>query len=64
MQQHITHQIRKKAMDGQAKQLADLLDRYQPDEVIVNAQIWDHATRLKSVEIGAKVLRELGAEAA
>ncbi len=27
MQQHITHQIRKKAMDGQAKQLADLLDR-------------------------------------
>jgi luciferase family oxidoreductase group 1 len=46
------------------RQLADLLDRYQPDEVIVNAQIWDHATRLKSVEIGAKVLRELGAEAA
>lgn len=43
-------------------QMAALLERYKPDEVIVNAQIWDHEARLKSVEIGARVLRALGAE--
>lgn len=44
------------------RQIADILERYQPDEVIVNAQIWDHEARLKSVGLAAKVLRELGAE--
>lgn len=44
------------------RQIADILEKYQPDEVMVNAQIWDHAARIKSLEIGASVLRDLGAE--
>ena len=44
------------------RQTADILEKYQPDEVILNAQIWDHTARLESVRIAAKVLRELGAE--
>ena len=44
------------------RQVADILETYQPDEVMVNAQIWDHDARLESLRIGAKVLQELGAE--
>lgn len=44
------------------RQVADILEKYQPDEVMVNAQIWDHAARLTSVGIAAEVLRDLGAE--
>ncbi|WP_136635452.1 LLM class flavin-dependent oxidoreductase [Pseudooceanicola onchidii] len=44
------------------RQVADILEKYQPDEVMVNAQIWGHEARLKSLEIGARVLRDLGAE--
>jgi luciferase family oxidoreductase group 1 len=44
------------------RQVADILVRYQPDEVIVNAQIWDHAARLRSLGIASRVLRALGAE--
>jgi len=44
------------------RQVADILERYQPEEIMVNAQIWDHDARLRSVGIAAKVLRELGAE--
>jgi luciferase family oxidoreductase group 1 len=34
-----------------AKGVADFITRYRPDEVIVTAQIYDHAARLKSFEI-------------
>lgn len=44
------------------RQVADILERYHPDEVIVNAQIWDHGARLRSLSIAARVLRSLGAE--
>lgn len=44
------------------RQIADILERYQPDEVMVNAQIWDHGARLTSVGIAAEELRALGAE--
>ncbi|MGI3167735.1 LLM class flavin-dependent oxidoreductase [Pseudooceanicola sp. C21-150M6] len=44
--------------------LGELIERYAPDEVIVNAQIWDHAARVRSVEIAARALRSHGALAA
>ena len=34
-----------------ARGVADFIARYQPDEVIVTSQIFDHAARLKSFEI-------------
>lgn len=41
-------------------QLSTLIERYQPDEVIVNAQIHDHQARLESLRIGAEALQGLG----
>jgi len=38
-----------------AKGLNDFIARYRPDEVIVTAQIFDHAARLKSFEILSRV---------
>jgi luciferase family oxidoreductase group 1 len=43
-----------------AKGMADFIARYRPDEVIVTAQIHDHAARLRSLEILSAAL-ELGA---
>lgn len=40
-------------------QLAALVARYQPDEVIIAANIHDHAARLRSFEIAAEVMKEL-----
>ncbi|MEY8827304.1 LLM class flavin-dependent oxidoreductase [Sedimentitalea sp. XS_ASV28] len=37
--------------------MATLLQRYQPDEVIVSAPIHDHAARLRSLEITAEVMQ-------
>jgi luciferase family oxidoreductase group 1 len=37
--------------DTVAKGVTDFIARYRPDEVIVTAQIYDHAARLKSFEI-------------
>jgi len=34
-----------------AKGVGDFIARYRPDEVIVTAQIYDHAARLRSFEI-------------
>lgn len=39
--------------------LAELIETYQPDELIVTGMIHDHAARLKSFEIAAKVLGEM-----
>ncbi len=38
-----------------AKGLRDFIARYRPDEVIVTAQIFDHAARMKSFEILSRV---------
>ena len=40
--------------DTVAKGVADFITRYRPDEVIVAAQIFDHAARLRSFEIVSK----------
>ncbi len=39
-------------------QLGAIIDRYQPDEVIVTGMIHDHAARVRSIEIAASVLQE------
>ncbi len=40
------------------RQLAALLELTAADEIIATAQIYDHAARVRSFEIGAEVLRE------
>ena len=42
-------------------QLAALVDRHAPDELILTGQIHDHAARLRSFEIAADVLGAMGA---
>jgi luciferase family oxidoreductase group 1 len=42
-----------------SEQLRVLIDRYQPDEVIVAANAHNHLARMKSFEIASAVLREL-----
>ncbi|ETX27174.1 LLM class flavin-dependent oxidoreductase [Roseivivax isoporae] len=44
------------------RQLAALIERYRPDEVILTGQIHDHDARLRSFEIGADAMQALGAE--
>ncbi|RBI86955.1 alkane 1-monooxygenase [Rhodosalinus halophilus] len=44
-------------------QLAGLIDRYRPDELILTGQIHDHAARLRSFEIAAEVLADMKAAA-
>ena len=44
--------------------LAQLIDRYQPDEIIVNGQIHDHAARMKSFEIAAGAMDVLNGKVA
>jgi len=39
------------APDTIAKGLSDFIARYQPDEIIATAQIFDHAAHMKSLEI-------------
>ncbi|WP_103332349.1 LLM class flavin-dependent oxidoreductase [Pseudotabrizicola formosa] len=41
------------------REIAALIDRYQPDELMVTGMIHDHAARLRSFEIAAEVLGEL-----
>jgi luciferase family oxidoreductase group 1 len=43
--------------DSVQSQLAGLIARYQPDEVILTGQIHDHAARVKSFEIAADVMK-------
>jgi hypothetical protein len=39
------------------RQMADLIDRYQPDEVILTGQIHDTSARIRSFEIAAEVMQ-------
>ena len=41
------------------RRLQELLEQTQADEIIATAQIYDHAARLRSFEIGAEVFRTL-----
>ncbi|NCO21211.1 MAG: LLM class flavin-dependent oxidoreductase [Rhodobacterales bacterium] len=41
------------------QQLGDLVERYQPDELLVTGMIHDHAARVRSFGIAADVLRDL-----
>lgn len=41
------------------QELAAIVERYQPDEVIITGQIHDHDARLRSFEIAAEALREI-----
>ena len=40
-------------------QLAELIDRYQPDEMILTGQIHNHLARVRSFEITAEVMKEI-----
>jgi alkanesulfonate monooxygenase SsuD/methylene tetrahydromethanopterin reductase-like flavin-dependent oxidoreductase (luciferase family) len=42
------------------RQLSALIDRHAPDEIMVTGMIHDHAARVRSLEITAEVLRDLG----
>jgi luciferase family oxidoreductase group 1 len=46
------------------RQLADLIDRYRPEEVILTGQIHDHAARLRSFEIAAEAMADIARKAA
>jgi len=41
------------------RQLTEIADRYQADELILTAGIHDHAARVKSYAIGAEVLKQI-----
>ncbi len=41
------------------RQLGDLVEAFQPDELMVTGMIHDHAARIRSFEIAADVLREM-----
>ena len=41
------------------RQLGDLVEAFQPDELMVTGTIHDHAARIRSFEIAADVLREM-----
>ncbi len=46
------------------RQLADLVARYRPEEVILTGQIHDHAARLRSFGIAAEAMADIALEAA
>jgi luciferase family oxidoreductase group 1 len=46
------------------RQLADLVARYRPEEVILTGQIHDHAARLRSFEIAAGAMADIAQAAA
>ena len=52
------------APDTVRRQLQALIDRHQPDELMVTGMIHDPAARLKSFTLGAEVLRDLVREPA
>jgi luciferase family oxidoreductase group 1 len=46
------------------RQLAALIDRYRPEEVILTGQIHDHRARLRSFEIAAEAMADIARKAA
>lgn len=49
------------APDKVTSELSVLIDRHRPDEVILTGQIHDHAARLRSFEIAADAMKQIGA---
>ncbi len=47
------------APDTIYRRFEDIINRYQPDEVMVTGMIHDHPARLRSFELAAKVLKSL-----
>lgn len=50
--------------DSVRRTLALLIERYEPDEVILTGQIHDHAARKRSFAIAAEAMQALGSVAA
>jgi len=46
--------------DTVQRRIAELLDRTKVDELMITAQIYDHASRVRSYEITAEVRDRLG----
>lgn len=64
MRQAVDRALRISAVGDPAsvrQQLADLIARHRPDEVILTGQIHDHAARLRSFEIAAEILSDMPA---
>ncbi|WP_172330468.1 LLM class flavin-dependent oxidoreductase [Mangrovicoccus sp. HB161399] len=60
------HQLRISVVGSKATvkdRLRGLIEILEPDEIILTGHIHDHQARKRSFEIGAEVMRELGAEA-
>jgi luciferase family oxidoreductase group 1 len=47
--------------DSVGRDLRQLIDTYQPDELILTSMIHDHTARLKSFEIAAEILHDMAA---
>lgn len=45
-------------------QLGSMIQRYQPDEIIINGSMHDHQARLRSFEIAADAMKSIGAAGA
>jgi len=45
------------------RQLAELIAKYQPDELILTGQIHDHAARKRSFTIAAEALQDVAVAA-
>ncbi|MGP9805756.1 LLM class flavin-dependent oxidoreductase [Paracoccus sp. NSM] len=64
MRQAVDRALRISAVGDEAavrRQLAELIARHRPDEVILTGQIHDHAARLRSFKIAARILSEMPA---
>lgn len=67
MRRAVDHALRMTAHgspDSVRSQLSAMIDRYQPDEMILTGQIHDHAARVKSFAIAADVMEGLQQRAA
>ncbi|WP_298496356.1 LLM class flavin-dependent oxidoreductase [uncultured Maritimibacter sp.] len=63
----VNHMLRITAVGGPKRvqsQLANLIERYRPDEIILTGMIHDHAARRRSFEIGAQAMQALNSVAA
>jgi alkanesulfonate monooxygenase SsuD/methylene tetrahydromethanopterin reductase-like flavin-dependent oxidoreductase (luciferase family) len=63
MRAGVDHALRISAVGSAATvkaQLTGFIDAYQPDELILTGQIHDHSARMRSFEIAAEVLHDLG----
>ena len=67
MRRAVDHALRVSATGSPAtvrRELAALIAQHRPDEVIFTGQIHDHAARLRSFEIAAGAMAELGTQVA